>query len=152
MSCSLPSKRKQKQFFSHNSKPVKPPKNISSLYNNPEVCNNFSKKLDHLLSEESPCEDVEIVENLLTESITQASESEIPKIIPKAKKSPWANDEFLSLISARRSWLDPSKRWELGKNIRKVRNKLKNNYFSDIFSKFPSFAWIFAATTSANKR
>ena len=65
MSCSLPSKRKQKQFFSHNSKPVKPPKNISSLYNDPEVCNNFSKKLDHLLSEDPPCEDVEIIENLI---------------------------------------------------------------------------------------
>ena len=132
MSCSLPSKRKQKQFFSHNSKPVKPPKNISSLYNDPEVCNNFSKKLDHLLSDDPPCEDVEIIENLITESINQASESEIPKITPQAKKSPWANDEFLSLISARRSCKDPSKRKELGKNIRKMRNKLKNDYFSDL--------------------
>ena len=132
MSCSLPSKRKQKQFFSHNSKPVKPPKNISSLYNDPEVCNNFSKKLDHLLSEDPPCEDVEIIENLITESINQASESEIQKITPQAKKSPWANDEFLSLISARRSCKDPSKRKELGKNIRKMRNKLKNDYFSDL--------------------
>ena len=128
MSCSLPSKRKQKQFFSHNSKPVKPPKNISSLYNDPEVCNNFSKKLDLLLSEDPPCEDVEIIENLITESINQASESETPKITPQAKKSPWANDEFLSLISARRSCKDPSKRKELGKNIRKMRNKLKNDF------------------------
>ena len=69
---------------------------------------------------------------MITESINQASESEIPKITPQAKKSTWANDEFLSLISARRSCKDPSKRKELGKNIRKMRNKLKNDYFSDL--------------------
>ena len=132
MSLSLPSKRKQKQFFSQNLKKAKPPKNISSLYNDPEVLNNFSKKLDTLLNEEPPSNDVNLIENFLTESILQASESEIPKIDPQVKKSPWANEEFLSLISSRRNCKDPSEKKELGKNIKKLRNKLKNDYFSTL--------------------
>ena len=132
MSLSLPSKRKQKQFFSQNLKKAKPPKNISSLYNDPEVLNNFSKKLDTLLNEEPPSNDVNLIENFLTESILQASESEIPKIKPQVKKSPWANEEFLSLISSRRNCKDPSEKKELGKNIKKLRNKLKNDYFSTL--------------------
>ena len=110
MSLSLPSKRKQKQFFSQNLKKAKPPKNISSLYNDPEVLNNFSKKLDTLLNEEPPSNDINLIENFLTESILQASESEIPKIDPQVKKSPWANKEFLSLITSRRKCKDPSEK------------------------------------------
>ena len=87
------------------------------MYNDPEVLNNFSKKLDTLLNEEPPSNDVNLIENFLTESILQASESEIPKIDPQVKKSPWANEEFLSLISSRRNCKDPSEKKELGKNI-----------------------------------
>ena len=73
MSCSFPSKRKQKNFFSHTSKPPKPHKNISSLYNDDAVCNNFSKQLDVLLADNPP-DEVNLLENVLTESIIQASE------------------------------------------------------------------------------
>ena len=38
MSCSFPSKRKKNFLFSHTSKPPKPHKNISSLYNDDVVC------------------------------------------------------------------------------------------------------------------
>ena len=41
LSCSFPSKRKQKQFFSQISKPIKPHKNISLLHNDPDVCKSF---------------------------------------------------------------------------------------------------------------
>ena len=82
MSCSFPSKRKQKQFFSQLSKPPKPLKNISSLYNDDDVCKNFSKQLDVLLADPPP-NDVNLLENVFTDSIVnQASESEIPKILP----------------------------------------------------------------------
>ena len=91
-------KRKQKQFLSQNLKHAKPPKNISSLYNDPEVLNNFSKKLDILLNEESPSNDVNVIENFLVESILQASESEIRS-------------------RSRRNCKDPSEKKELGKNI-----------------------------------
>ena len=53
---------------------------------------------------------VNFLESVFTESIIQASESEISKLEALAKKSPWITDEFLSLTKAR---------WELGKSIKK---------------------------------
>ena len=80
MSCSFPSKRKQKKIFSQLSKPPKPHKNISSLYNNDDVSKNFSKQLNALLADPPP-NDVNLLENVLTDSIIQASESKIPKVL-----------------------------------------------------------------------
>ena len=131
MSCSFPSKRKQKQFFSQLSKPPKPLKNISSLYNDDDVCKNFSKQLDVLLADPPP-NDVNLLENVFTDSIIQASESEIPKILPSNKNAPWINDEFLSLTTARRSCKDQGELKVLSKAIKKMRNKLKNEYFSSL--------------------
>ena len=131
MSCSFPSKRKQKKIFSQLSKPPKPHKNISSLYNNDDVSKNFSKQLDALLADPPP-NDVNLLENVLTDSIIQASESEIPKVLPSNKNAPWINDEFLSLTKARRSCKDPGELKMLSKNIKKMRNKLKNEYFSSL--------------------
>ena len=129
MSCSFPSKRKQKQFFTRISKPPKPHKNISSLYNDNEVCKKFSDQLDVLLADDPLINDINLLENILTDSIINASESEIPKILPSNKKSPWVNDEFLSLIKDRRACKDPDELKSLSKNIKKLRNKLKNDYF-----------------------
>ena len=76
--------------------------------------------------------DVNIIESLMTDAILHASEDEVPKIEATTKKSPWANDEFLSLLAKRRACKDPSESKELGKSIKKLRNKLKNDYFSDL--------------------
>ena len=93
MSCSFPSKRNQKQFFTQVSKPVKPHKNIS-LLRNPDVSKLFSNKLDILLNDAPSSNDVNEIESILTDAILQASESEVPKIELFTKKSSWANDEF----------------------------------------------------------
>ena len=132
MSCSFPSKRKQKQFFSRISKPPKPHKNVSSLYNDSEVCKEFSNQLDVLLADDPPTNDINLLENILTDSIINASESKIPKILPSNKKSPWVDDEFLSLTKARRTCKDPGELKTLSKAIKKMRNKLKNEYFSSL--------------------
>ena len=57
MSCSFPSKRNQKQFFTQVSRPVKPHKNIS-LLRNPDVSKLFSNKLDILLNDAPSSNDV----------------------------------------------------------------------------------------------
>ena len=59
----------------------------------------------------------------------KASESETPKFNKSVQKSPWANDEFLSLIAARNLSKNPIERKELGVSIKKMRNKLKTNIF-----------------------
>ena len=140
MSCSFPSKRKQKQFFSQTSKPPKPHKIISSLHNDEEVRINFSNKLDVLLVDNPPTNDINLLENILTDSIVEASESTIPKVLPSNKKAPWVNDDFLSLTKKRRTCKDPGELKELGKAIKKMRNKLKNDYFSSLANEINTVA------------
>ena len=96
------------------------------------VHDNFSSKLDTLLTDEPIIDDLNNFKLFLTKSILEASDSEIPKINKSVKKSPWANDEFLSLIKARRACRDPYESKILESAIKKMRNKLKNDYFSKL--------------------
>ena len=102
------------------------------MLRNPDVSKLFSNKLDSLLNDSPSSIDVNEIESILTDAILQASESEVPKIELITKKSPWANDEFLSLLEKRRACKDPLELKELGKSIKKLRNKLKNDYFSNL--------------------
>ena len=62
----------------------------------------------------------------------KASESEIPKFDKAAQKSPSNNDDFLTLIEARNLCKNPMERKQLGVSIKKMRNKLKNEYFFNL--------------------
>ena len=92
----------------------------------------FLINLIFLLSDDPSTNDVNEIESILTDAILKASESEVPKIELKTRKSPWANDEFLSLLEKRRACKDPVELKEVGKSIKKLRNKLKNDYFLDL--------------------
>ena len=91
---------------------------ISKLRNEPLIVNNFSNKLDEILVNDPILNDLNVFDNFLTESIIQASESEVPKVVELVQKSPWA-DEFLSLVKARRVCQNPSERKELGRAKRR---------------------------------
>ena len=132
MSCSFPSKRNRKLIFSRPPKTPILPKNIPLLRSDPSICNKFSSKLDELLNVDPPCNNVSSLENFLTDAVLKASESEIPKFNKVVQKSPWTNDEFLALIEARNHCKDPRERKSLGISIKKMRNKLKNEYFSNL--------------------
>ena len=132
MTCSFPLKRDHKKVFSHYSKPAKPLKVISSLRNDSSVRDNFSSKLDVLLCDEPVFNDVNNFEKFLTDSILDASESEIPKAFSPKRESPWINNDFLSLIKTHRECKDPVIRKNLHSSIKKMRNKLKNDYFSNL--------------------
>ena len=69
--------------------------------------------------DEPSVNDINIFE-IFTESIIQASESEIPKILKSSHKCPWTSDEFLSLLEKRKSCNDPSIRRELGISINPI--------------------------------
>ena len=58
----------------------------------------FLINLIFLLSDDPSTNDVNEIESILTDAILKASESEVPKIELKTRKSPWANEEFLSLL------------------------------------------------------
>ena len=132
MSCSFPSKRKQKSFFAKPPRIAKPHKYIKALREDPQVCTNFSNKLDEILTDTPSLDDINAFDNFFTESIIQASESEIPKKTKEEIQYPWANNEFLSLVEKRRTCNDPNTRRELGHSMKKLRVKLKNDYFSKL--------------------
>ena len=79
-----------------------------------------------------PCNDVSSLESFLTDAMLKASESEIPKFNKLAQKSQWVNDKFLTLIMARNLCKNPMERKQLGVSIKKMRNRLKNEYFSNL--------------------
>lgn len=131
MSCSFPSKSERKQFFRPAAKAKKSFTNIKSLKDNPTICNNFSNELDNLLENEPVMHDVNSFEKVLTESIRQASDKEIPKITESTNVPPWTNDNcFKHRQEHRRECKDPSILRELNTSIKHMRTKLKNDYFS----------------------
>ena len=93
------------------------------------VSNNFSKKLD-----DEPVFDNITFEKSFSESIRLASEETIPKSTGSSKITPWINDDLWLLHDERRLCKEPNRLLELNVSIRKLRNKLKNDYFSDLTS------------------
>ena len=134
LTCHFPSKRKRKLFFSHAPKNPKPHKDISFLRSDPSISSNFSNKLDTLLAEEPIFNNIDNFESFFSECIVEASNSEIPHINASLNRSPWVNNEFLALVKARRECRDPLESKNLGSSIKKMRNKLKNDYFSNLAS------------------
>ena len=66
---------------------------------------------------------------MLTESIRQAIDKEIPKITESTNVPPWTNDNFFKLQEQRRECKDPSILLELNTSIKHMRTKLKNCFF-----------------------
>ena len=79
---------------------------------------------------------IDIFEQSFTESIRLASEEMIPKNISSSKVPPWISDDLLLLHTERRLCKDPSRLRKLNASIKKLRNRLKNDYFSDLANKF----------------
>ena len=72
------------------------------------------------MADDPPTNDINLLENILTDSIIGASESKVPEILPSNKKSPWVDDEFLSLTKAHRTCKDPDELKTLSKAIKKM--------------------------------
>ena len=132
LSCSFPSKCEQKSFFHKPLSKKKPYTNIKSLKDDPIICENFSKKLDDLLANQPDISDINAFEKSFTDSIRKASEEEIPKRVSSLKNFPWTNDDFTKLLEQRRKCKDPNTLKELNISIKKMRTKLKNDYFSNL--------------------
>ena len=130
MSCSFPSTFERKKIFRTVKKGNKPFINIKSLKDNPTICSNFSMELNKLLKKEPIMRDVNSFEKLLTDSVYQASDKEIPKVAKTTNLPPWTNDNLLKLQEQRRKCKDPSILRELNTSIKHMRTKLKNDYFS----------------------
>ena len=56
----------------------------------------------------------------------------IPKNISSSKVPPWISDDLLLLHTERRLCKDPSHLRELNASVKKLHDRLKNDYFSDL--------------------
>ena len=92
------------------------------------------KKLDDLVIDEPIFDNINTFEKSFSESIRLASEETIPKSTNSSKVPPWINDDLSLLHDERRLCKEPNRLRELHASMRKLRNKLKNDYFSDLAS------------------
>lgn len=132
LSCHFPSKSERKSCFPKSQRRERSYADIKSLKENPKVYDEFSKKLDELLQDEPTVDNVNTFERSFTESILKASEEQIPRTSNLSKQYPWTNEEFISMLHERQKCKDPKRLKELNKSVRKMRSKLKNEYFSDL--------------------
>ena len=75
------------------------------------------------------CENVDELSDTITTALQKSSDLVIPKCIKKQNSKPWVDATFLELIEARNSTKKSEERKELNKEVRKYRDKIKNNYF-----------------------
>ena len=131
--CSFPWKSEQKKFF-QKTLTKKSFTNIKCLKDNRSVCNNFSKKLDDHIIDEPVFDNINTFEKSFSEFIRLACEETIPKTTGSSKITPWINDDLSLLHDEQHLCKEPNRLRELNTSIRKLRNKLKNDYFSDLAS------------------
>ena len=79
-------------------------------------------------------DNINAFEKSFSESIRLASGETILKSTGSSKVPPWINDDLSLLHDERRLCKEPNRLRELNASIRKLRNKLKNDYFSDLTS------------------
>ena len=128
MHCSFPSKKERKQVFK---KSVKQRScNIKSLKKDAEVVKIFSNALDIALDDMSMCIDINDLSDKITSSILNSSDKYIPPLERSKENKPWTDEHFLRLIENRNKAKKVEEKRTLDKEVKKYRDKLKNDYFS----------------------
>ena len=128
MHCSFPSKKERKQVFK---KSVKQRScNIKSLKKDAEVVKIFSNALDIALDDMSMCIDINDLSDKITSSILNSSNKYIPPLERSKENKPWTDEHFLRLIENRNKAKKVEEKRTLDKEVKKYRDKLKNDYFS----------------------
>ena len=129
MNCAFPSRKMRKQVFSKKNVDKSLHCNIKSLKLDEDVVKSYSSSLDEMLKDCSNFSDVNELSEKITLSIQSSSKTHIP---PKKRSSdvkPWVNETFLRLIEDRNRCKKDDDWRILDKEVKKLRDKLKNGYF-----------------------
>ena len=89
----------------------------------------YSDKLDLILSSDPQPLTIDHVEELMTNSIQEASKETIPQREKGEAAKPWTNREYEDLLSQQHHEQDPVKKRAMSKEVRKHCTKLKNELF-----------------------
>ena len=127
MDCSFPSKRQRKLIF-HPRKSILSP-NIKSLRRDENVANIYSDVLDQSMESFETLTNVDDLSDKITKSVQMASDSTIPRRQKSSDHKPWVDASFLQLIDRRNSCKNKQERCSLNKEVKKHRDKIKNEYF-----------------------
>ena len=127
MDCAFPCKRRIKEIF-HKNKYVASP-DIKFLRRDENLAKRYSEALDLSLENTSSIGNIDDLNEEIISSILSTSESIIPKRMKATDKKPWVDDKFLQLIECRNNTKNKVERLQLNKDIKKHRDKIKNQYY-----------------------
>ena len=89
-----------------------------------------SSALDIALDDMSMCTDINDLSDKITSSILNSSDKYIPSLERSKENKPWTDEHFLCLIENRNKAKKVEEKRTLDKEVKKYRDKLKNDYFS----------------------
>ena len=95
-----------------------------------KLLNFFSNALDIALDDTSMCSDINDLSDKITSSILNSSDKYIPPLERSKENKPWTDEHFLCLIENRNKAKKVEEKRTLDKEVKKYRDKLKNDYFS----------------------
>ena len=128
LNCCFPYQKEIKKMFKPKQKQTH--YDIKKLRDDKNVVENYSNKLNELLSNADRPNSVDSINDTIVENILKATEVTIPVKTKTTDSKPWANQEFLSLISQRNKCKKQNEWKEMNCKVKKLRDKLKNEYYS----------------------
>ena len=133
MDAMLPTRRTRHEIFKKKKESKQPPyvPNVRSLRDSETIRNQYSDRVERIWKQQLPSDQVDAIDRQVVDAITKASSEVIPERKKDCYTKPWANNEFLELITKCPQVCNPIERKELSKQIRKMRIALKNKYFRE---------------------
>ena len=131
MDCAFPSKRSRQVIFRKKKGLGRTSVNINLLSQNHEISEDYSHALSDNLetSIASSASTPDEIDEIITNAIHKSTEATIPKRTDAQDNKPWVDDTFLKLIESRNKSTTKSEQDSLNKQVRKYRDKLKNDYY-----------------------
>ena len=131
MDCYFPSMKSIRKIFTKK-KTVKKPLDIKKLRVDNQIVLNYTNMVDANLDNMiENITDINEISERITKVIQDSSNKTIPTRNKKLDDKPWINDTFLALIKDRNNAVKKDERKELNKQIKKIRDKLKNEYYNN---------------------
>ena len=127
MDCTFPSKKERQGVFQKKTRSKSC--NIKSLKNDEGVIKCYSDALDIALENVRESDNIDALSDKITTSIQKSSDSSILSKDRSTDNRPWVDETFLHLIEDRNKSKKGEERLALNKEVKKYRDKIKNEYF-----------------------
>ena len=127
LNCSFPCRKQMQSMFTKKKK--QPHYDIKQLRENETVVQKYSEKMDELFVSAEKLDSVDDINDTIVNIITRSTAETIPVKSKSTDSKPWADNEFITLISERNNCQKKQDWKQINVNVKKMRNKLKNQYY-----------------------